>query len=97
MTQDRYGVTIQGEHVPHNVAARDWYCACGYKVVTRHFEKEPHWRSVCSHDEDHDPDEFVHTKAIPYVQHRVRREEKRAQEVFKHLPTGMQKEIMKGE
>jgi len=95
-SQDRYGVTIKGKHVPHNAAARDWYCSCGYKVVTRWFEEEPHWRSVCSNDKDHDPDEFVHTKAIPYVQFRVQAEEARAAEVLKHLPTELQ-ETVKGE
>jgi len=94
--QDRYGVTIRGERVPHNVAARDWYCSCGYKVVTLWFNDEPNWRSVCSHDWEHDPDEFVHTKSIPYVQQRVSMEDQEAQEVMEHLPMELQ-EILKGE
>ena len=93
--QDRYGVTIKGKHVPHNVAARDWYCSCGYKVVTLWFNDEPNWRSVCSNDWEHDPDEFVHTKSIPYVQHRVMTEEEKAKEVMAHLPKEFQ--VVKGE
>ena len=95
-SQDRHGVTIRGERVLHSVAARDWYCECGYKVVTRWFEDEPHWRSVCPDNERHDPDGFIHTGSIPYVQFQVAQEEARAQEVLRHLPTELQ-EIVKGE
>jgi len=95
-SQDRDGVTIRGEHVPHNVASRDWYCSCGYKIVTLWFNDEPNWRSVCAHDWEHSPDEFVHTNSIPYVQQRVSMEDQEAQEVMEHLPMELQ-EILKGE
>lgn len=86
MNQDRYGVTIRGEHIRHSVASRDWFCECGCRVVTLYFEEEPHWRSVCSCDANHDVDGFVHTRAVPYVQSRLAEEEERAKEVLDHLP-----------
>ena len=90
MSQDRRGVTIRGKHIFHSVAARDWFCSCGHKVVTRYFEESPHWRSVCSDDADHDVDQFVHTRAIPYVQFRIASEELEAEEVFGNLPPELQ-------
>jgi transcription initiation factor TFIIIB Brf1 subunit/transcription initiation factor TFIIB len=97
MTQDRNGVMIQGRRISHSVAARDWYCSCGYRVVTRWFEEEPHWRSVCANDESHSPDGFVHTKDIAYRQHTARMEEEKAKEVWAHLPEELRKELTKGE
>ncbi len=95
--QNRDGVVIRGEHVPHSVAARDWYCECGQKVVTRWFEIGPHWRSVCSADGDHPPDNFVHTKAIEFVQWKNVQERLEAEDVLSQLPPELQAAIMKGE
>lgn len=95
--QDRDGLTIRGKYVLHSVARRDWYCMCGYKVTTLWFEEEPHWRSVCSDDHGHDPNTFIHTGMIPYVQFQVMCEELEAQEVFDHLPKDLQEAIRKEE
>ena len=95
--QDREGITIRGKHVLHSVAARDWYCKCGYGVVTRYFDDEPHWRSVCSNDETHDPDEFIHGNSVGKIQFQVMAERMMAQEVFEHLPKELQETILKGE
>jgi hypothetical protein len=52
---------------------------------------------VCPNDIEHDPDKFVHTKAIPYVQFQVQCEELEAEEIFKHLPEDLQEAIRKEE
>ena len=95
MVQDRDGLTIKGKYVLHSVARRDYYCSCGYKVATRWHEEAPHWRSVCMDDEGHDQDEFIHTNALPYVQHRVMVEDMQSQEVLDGLPEEF-RESMKG-
>lgn len=97
MVQDRNGVTIKGKHVLHSVARRDYYCSCGHRVTTRWFEEAPHWRSVCIADETHDPDGFVHSHAIPYVQFRMAVEDAKSEQVWEGLPEEFREEIMKGE
>ena len=98
MTQDRYGVMIRGKRVQHSTAARDWYCRCGYKIVTKYFEEAPHWRSVCaSGNEGHDPDQWIHTGSLGYVEWQRMVESLTAQEVFEHLPKEVQEAITKGE
>lgn len=95
--QDRNGLTIKGKYVLHSVARRYYWCECGHKVTTRWFEEEPHWRSVCMGDETHDPDGFIHSNAVPYVQARVAVEDMKSGQVWEGLPEEFREEIMKGE
>jgi hypothetical protein len=94
--QDRNGLTIKGKYVLHSVARRDYYCSCGHKVTTRWYEEEPHWRSVCSNDESHDQDGFIHTNALPYVQQQVMVEDMASQEVWEGLPEEFRESVKGG-
>ena len=93
-SQNRRGVMVRGDRISHGVAARDWYCSCGYKVVTKWYDEEPHWRSVCSGDETHTPDNFFHKGTIAYIERQRQAEVAQAREVFDHLPEGLREAIV---
>ena len=95
MTQDRDGLTIKGRHVLHSTACRDWLCGtCGSKLVTRWFEDAPNWRTVCTADDHHDPDEFVHGSTWAYLEARQQMDAMKGREVFAHLPDELQAAIL---
>ena len=68
MTQDRYGITIDGKHFIHSTVQRDYLCdECGSKLATRWFEDEPgHWRTVCTADPSHDG--IIHKMRAAYIE-----------------------------
>jgi len=47
-------------------------------------------------DETHDPDGFIHSNAVPYVQARVAVEDMKSGQVWDGLPEEVREEIVKG-
>lgn len=73
---DRDYVYIRGQPIRHTTAERDWRCgACESKLVTRPYpndaERRIEWRTVCSRDESHSTDGFIHQHALQQRRHRM--------------------------
>lgn len=97
MTQTRDHLTIGTNRVRHSTAVRDWICPCGSKLALRFFADAPHWRTVCAADSTHDDQAFIHQSTYEYLQHRDQLDAAQAQDVFKHLPAGLQAAIKAAE
>jgi transcription initiation factor TFIIIB Brf1 subunit/transcription initiation factor TFIIB len=94
MSHTRDHVTIRGQQVLHSTAQRDWVCGiCLSGLVTKWFDDDPHWRTICKSDESHSPDGFIHKHTIPYLEHKVTADKLIADDVFAHLPEDFQEEI----
>jgi len=97
MIPSRDFVSIRGIAVRHITAARDWCCgACGSSLVTRWFDDDPNWRTVCANDPEHDTDEFILKASWEWLEHRRHMNGLEAQEIFDHLPADVQA-ILKGD
>ena len=91
MNQDRDFITIGTVRVRHATACRDWVCGtCGGTLVTRFYQDAPHWRTVCSQDELHDSQQFIHQSTWEYLKHREFMDAAQAREVLEHLPPELQ-------
>lgn len=91
---DRDFISVRGIAIRHTTAQRDWLCGeCGYRLATRWHEDTPHWRTLCTNDPDHDPNNFVHKNSWAYIEHRRMAEAAQAQDVFDHLPAELQAAI----
>lgn len=97
-TNDRDFFSVRGMAVRHSTARRDWVCGeCGSPLTTRWFMDCPNWRTVCTNDPGHDPDQFVHKQSWAYMEHRRLTEKAQAKDVFDHLPAELQETILKGD
>lgn len=98
MNYDRDFVYIKGRAVRHSTAIRDWVCGeCGGKLTARFFVDAPNWRTICTSDEQHAPDGFVHRATWEYLEHRRGMEALTAQHVFDNLPDELQAAILAAE
>jgi hypothetical protein len=59
MDESRDTQELGGKRIDHFKLCKDYLCGeCGARLVLKHFPEEPHWRTVCSKDQSHDPQQF---------------------------------------
>ena len=83
---DRHFTYVKGRAVSHTACTRDYVCGCGGKLTTRWFDDEPNWRTVCTKDDSHSPDDFITKARAAYNANAEALRRAELKEIASHLP-----------